>query len=219
MRVRSTGERGRVNDRSLALRKHHLELVMEREEHARQADAHDAIPVLERALHQWHRLARNPGVVERDVEPAVTLSDAADQGGDVVFPADIACTNSAFPPPCWICATRACPPASSRSAPTTSAPWRANSSAAALPMPDAAPPPSRRGQRISSRSTCAAPVVCPGFLSLSPGRWESVVRARDRAHPRDDQGGRLSLPTLCSQTLAARPGRRRSPPGHIHLHG
>ena len=70
---------------------------MEREEHARQVDAHDAIPVLERALHQWHRLARNPGVVERDVEPAVTLSDAADQGGDVVFPADIGAYELGFP--------------------------------------------------------------------------------------------------------------------------
>ena len=33
------GERGRVNDRSLALGKHQLELVMEREEHAHQVDS------------------------------------------------------------------------------------------------------------------------------------------------------------------------------------
>jgi hypothetical protein len=70
---------------------------MERKEHARQVDSHHAIRVLERELHQWHRLADYSGVVERDVEPAVTIPNTSDQGGDVVFVADIGAHELGFP--------------------------------------------------------------------------------------------------------------------------
>src|SRR5215217_7765654 len=114
-------------------------------------------------------------------------------------------TNSAFPPPCWICAARACPPASSRSAPTTSAPWRANSSAAALPMPDAAP------LTITMRSAnfISFDMCCSCF-------WRSSRSTRGRGARR--QLGQPSQPVDRRVVVGVAEGRCVQRQGQEHLH-
>ena len=129
-----------------------------------------------------------------DVEPAVTLSDAADQGGDVVFPADIGAHELGFP--------AALLDLRHQGSPSCLVEVGADHERALAGelqrggLADAR----RSATTITTRSANfisfhALALLCAiAFLSLSPGRWESVVRARDRAHPRDDQGGLLSAP-------------------------
>src|SRR5579883_2600774 len=132
------GDRGDVDDRPAALRLHVRDREFHAEKDAARVDRHQPVPGggVEQIL---DRAAGQPGIVDENVEPAISGSVASIAARHCPSSATSSRWKIAAPLLRVISATTALPSSSSRSATTTLAPSRAKIRAILAPMPEAAP--------------------------------------------------------------------------------
>ena len=133
-------ERRDVDDGAPTRREHRGDAGLAAEPHALEVDLHHAFP---RRFGRVERAAvvrgKDAGVVVEDVQATEGVHRGLHHRGAVVGPGHVRADERGLAPAARIVATTSCPSASLTSLTTTCAPSEANSSAAARPMPLAAP--------------------------------------------------------------------------------
>ena len=133
-------DRGVVDDHSTAGRHHVRKFMLHRQEHPARVGAQHVLPVLDGLFVQWGG-ARciDPGVVERDVDPAVTGDTCGDEVANFGILAHVGAVERCVSPVERICSWFASPSSFRRPRRSTLAPRLAKAITLACPIPEVAP--------------------------------------------------------------------------------